>query len=168
MEGYQTVAGTPALNGKDPYVPVVVGVRHQTCPLLMPVQCLQSRTFVVEGSSLLSLNYTATLLLSDGAHYVHLMPSCADSAVCSSCMRSAALKLESASCISHLPACIHADTSAQRNNSDYARRLIAANGVVMGKTRMHELAYGVTSINPVFGPVLNPYDVTKIPGGRSA
>lgn len=30
---------------------------------------------------------------------------------------------------------------------------------------MHELAYGVTSINPVFGPVLNPYDVTKIPGG---
>ncbi len=35
----------------------------------------------------------------------------------------------------------------------------------MGKTRMHELAYGVTSINPVFGPVLNPYDVTKIPGG---
>ena len=65
-----------------------------------------------------------------------------------------------------MPACIHADTSAQRNNSDYARRLIAANGVVMGKTRMHELAYGVTSINPVFGPVLNPYDVTKIPGGR--
>ena len=35
----------------------------------------------------------------------------------------------------------------------------------MGKTCMHELAYGVTSINPVFGPVLNPYDVTKIPGG---
>ena len=66
-----------------------------------------------------------------------------------------------------MPVCIHADTSAQRNNSDYARRLIAANGVVMGKTRMHELAYGVTSINPVFGPVLNPYDVTKIPGGRS-
>ena len=45
------------------------------------------------------------------------------------------------------------------------RKLIAANGVVMGKTRMHELAYGVTSINPVFGPVLNPYDVTNIPGG---
>ena len=79
----------------------------------------------------------------------------------------AAFKMESACCVSHLPACIHADTSAQRNNSDYARRLIAANGVVMGKTRMHELAYGVTSINPVFGPVLNPYDVTKIPGGRS-
>ena len=69
---------------------------------------------------------------------------------------------------SQMPAFIAAATVAQRNNSDYARRLIAANGVVMGKTRMHELAYGVTSINPVFGPVLNPYDVTKIPGGESA
>ena len=47
------------------------------------------------------------------------------------------------------------------------RKLLPANGVVMGKTRMHELAYGVTSITPVFGPVLNPYDVTKIPGGES-
>jgi len=63
-------------------------------------------------------------------------------------------------------ACL-ADTAPQRNSSDYVRRLIAANGVVMGKTRMHELAYGVTSINPVFGPVLNPYDVTKIPGGEA-
>ena len=58
-------------------------------------------------------------------------------------------------------------TAPQRNSSDYVRKLLAANGVVMGKTRMHELAYGVTSINPVFGPVLNPYDVTKIPGGES-
>ena len=64
-------------------------------------------------------------------------------------------------------ACL-ADTAPQRNSSDYVRRLIAANGVVMGKTRMHELAYGVTSINPVFGPVLNPYDVTKIPGGDTS
>ncbi len=45
------------------------------------------------------------------------------------------------------------------------QKLQAAGGVVMGKTRMHELAYGVTSISPAFGPVSNPYDVTKIPGG---
>lgn len=62
----------------------------------------------------------------------------------------------------------HADTAPQKNSTDYVRRLIAANGVVMGKTRMHELAYGVTSINPAFGPVLNPYDVTRIPGGEAA
>ena len=58
-----------------------------------------------------------------------------------------------------------ADTGPQRNNSLLVQKLEDANGIVMGKTRMHELAYGVTSINPVFGPVLNPYDVTKIPGG---
>ena len=34
--------------------------------------------------------------------------------------------------------------------------------------RCHELAYGVTSINPVMGPVLNPYNVTRIPGGQAA
>ncbi len=83
-------------------------------------------------------------------------------------MRRSAFESGLASCDRQMPAVIGAGTSAQRNNSDYARRLIEANGVVMGKTRMHELAYGVTSINPVFGPVLNPYDVTKIPGGWSA
>ena len=83
-------------------------------------------------------------------------------------MRSSAFESGLIPCVHQVPGFYGAGTSAQRNNSDYARRLIAANGVVMGKTRMHELAYGVTSINPVFGPVLNPYDVTKIPGGRSA
>ncbi|EIE21247.1 amidase signature enzyme [Coccomyxa subellipsoidea C-169] len=60
-----------------------------------------------------------------------------------------------------------AGTPPQENNTALVQRLLSAHGVVMGKTRMHELAYGVTSINPVFGPVLNPYDVTKIPGGSS-
>ncbi|CAL8466175.1 g5711 [Coccomyxa elongata] len=60
-----------------------------------------------------------------------------------------------------------AGSPPQKNNSLLVQTLIGAHGVVMGKTRMHELAYGVTSINPVFGPVLNPYDVTKIPGGSS-
>ena len=59
----------------------------------------------------------------------------------------------------------HAGTPPQPNSTALVQRLIAAGGVVMGKTRMHELAYGVTSISPAFGPVSNPYDVTKIPGG---
>lgn len=61
--------------------------------------------------------------------------------------------------------CMRAGTPPQTNSTALVRKLLAAHGVVMGKTRMHELAYGVTSINPVFGPVLNPYDPTKIPGG---
>ena len=59
-----------------------------------------------------------------------------------------------------------AGTPPQRNSTVLVQKLLAAGGVVMGKTRMHELAYGVTSISPAFGPVSNPYDVTKIPGGE--
>jgi aspartyl-tRNA(Asn)/glutamyl-tRNA(Gln) amidotransferase subunit A len=37
----------------------------------------------------------------------------------------------------------------------------------MGKLNMHEMAYGVTSANPHFGPVHNPWDVARSPGGSS-
>ncbi len=41
-------------------------------------------------------------------------------------------------------------------------------GVVMvGKTGLHELAYGITSNNPHFGAVRNPHDLERIPGGSS-
>jgi len=39
--------------------------------------------------------------------------------------------------------------------------------VLLGKTNMHEFAYGVTSNNPHYGPVRNPWDLTRIPGGSS-
>ena len=39
--------------------------------------------------------------------------------------------------------------------------------IVLGKTNMHELGYGWTSNNEAFGPVRNPYDPTRIPGGSS-
>ena len=32
---------------------------------------------------------------------------------------------------------------------------------------MHEFAYGVTSNNPHFGAVHNPWDLARIPGGSS-
>jgi Asp-tRNA(Asn)/Glu-tRNA(Gln) amidotransferase A subunit family amidase len=38
---------------------------------------------------------------------------------------------------------------------------------VVGKTNLHELAYGITSDNPHFGAVLNPLDPGRIPGGSS-
>ncbi|GAB4821099.1 hypothetical protein N2152v2_008145 [Parachlorella kessleri] len=53
------------------------------------------------------------------------------------------------------------------SSSPIVDRLLDANGVVLGKTRMHELAYGGTSINPVYGPVLNPYNNTCHVGGSS-
>lgn len=46
-------------------------------------------------------------------------------------------------------------------------RLNAAGAVLIGKTNMHELAYGITSTNPHFGAVRNPWDLERIPGGSS-
>ncbi len=42
-----------------------------------------------------------------------------------------------------------------------------AGAVLLGKTNMHEFAYGVTSNNPHYGPVCNPWDPARIPGGSS-
>src|ERR1700737_5399505 len=42
-----------------------------------------------------------------------------------------------------------------------------AGAVLLGKTNMHEFAYGVTSNNPHYGPVRNPWDPARIPGGSS-
>jgi aspartyl-tRNA(Asn)/glutamyl-tRNA(Gln) amidotransferase subunit A len=46
-------------------------------------------------------------------------------------------------------------------------QLKEAGAVILGKTNMHEFAYGVTSNNPHFGPVHNPWDLSRIPGGSS-
>ncbi|MCU7937656.1 MAG: indoleacetamide hydrolase [Candidatus Thiodiazotropha sp. (ex Dulcina madagascariensis)] len=42
-----------------------------------------------------------------------------------------------------------------------------AGAIIMGKVNLHELAGGVTSNNPTFGTVGNPYGKTRIPGGSS-
>ncbi len=46
-------------------------------------------------------------------------------------------------------------------------RLRAAGAVLIGKTNMHELAYGITSTNPHYGAVRNPHDPEHVPGGSS-
>ena len=46
-------------------------------------------------------------------------------------------------------------------------RLEAAGAVMLGKLNMHELAYGITSANPHFGAVRNPWNAKHSPGGSS-
>jgi aspartyl-tRNA(Asn)/glutamyl-tRNA(Gln) amidotransferase subunit A len=46
-------------------------------------------------------------------------------------------------------------------------RLKQAGAVFLGKTNMHEFAYGVTNDNPHYGAARNPWDTRRIPGGSS-
>ena len=46
-------------------------------------------------------------------------------------------------------------------------KLAAAGAILLGKTGLHEWAYGITSSNPHFGPIRNPWDPERIPGGSS-
>ena len=65
-------------------------------------------------------------------------------------------------------------TPALRNvrpsaNAPSLQKLVDAGAIVLGKSNLHELAFGITSTNlsPFAGPVRNPYDRTRIPGGSS-
>lgn len=46
-------------------------------------------------------------------------------------------------------------------------RLREAGVVIIGKSNMHELASGITTIGSLGGQTLNPYDLTRNPGGSS-
>jgi aspartyl-tRNA(Asn)/glutamyl-tRNA(Gln) amidotransferase subunit A len=52
-------------------------------------------------------------------------------------------------------------------DSDVASRLAQAGAILLGKTNLHEFAYGVTNDNPHFGPARNPWDTERITGGSS-
>jgi len=52
-------------------------------------------------------------------------------------------------------------------DSDVVQKLTHAGAIVLGKTNMHEFAYGITNENPHYGPSRNPWDLDRITGGSS-
>ena len=47
-------------------------------------------------------------------------------------------------------------------------RIKLSGGALVGKTNLHEIALGVTGVNPHFGTVKNPWDISCISGGSSS
>lgn len=56
-----------------------------------------------------------------------------------------------------------------RRSAPVLQRLVDAGAIVLGKTNLHELAFGITNTNfgPDFAPACNPHDTQRITGGSS-
>jgi aspartyl-tRNA(Asn)/glutamyl-tRNA(Gln) amidotransferase subunit A len=52
-------------------------------------------------------------------------------------------------------------------DSDVAEKLAQAGAILVGKTNMHEFAYGITNENPHYGAVHNPWALERTSGGSS-
>ena len=53
------------------------------------------------------------------------------------------------------------------HDAGVVEKLNAAGAVMLGKLNLHEMAYGITSANPHYGAVRNPWNINHSPGGSS-
>ncbi|WP_223519585.1 amidase [Pseudomonas sp. GL-B-19] len=61
-----------------------------------------------------------------------------------------------------------ADAAPAARNADVVDAILDAGWQIVGKTNMHELAFGVTGINDWTGTPINPQAPDRVPGGSSS
>jgi aspartyl-tRNA(Asn)/glutamyl-tRNA(Gln) amidotransferase subunit A len=59
------------------------------------------------------------------------------------------------------------DDRVPSEDAEVTRRLAAAGAILLGKTNLHEFAFGGTSATSYYGPVRNPWALERNPGGSS-
>ncbi|MBZ5604720.1 MAG: amidase, partial [Acidobacteriia bacterium] len=59
------------------------------------------------------------------------------------------------------------DDRVPKEDAEVVLRLKAAGAIFIGKTNLHEFAFGGTSATSYFGPVRNPWALDRSPGGSS-
>ena len=58
-------------------------------------------------------------------------------------------------------------TESPQFDAALVSKLRDAGAIIIGKTNLHEFAFGVTTENPHFGATANPWDTSRVPGGSS-
>ncbi|WP_447725837.1 amidase [Sphingomonas koreensis] len=76
--------------------------------------------------------------------------------------------LDIAGCRTCLGSRAFADAEPATRNADVVGGLLRAGAHIVGKTNMHELAYGVTGLNEWHGTPVNPSFPDRVPGGSSS
>jgi len=62
---------------------------------------------------------------------------------------------------------VHFKDRVPQKDAEVVKKLKEAGAILIGKTNMHELGMGTTSLVSYFGPVHNPWDIEFIAGGSS-
>lgn len=63
--------------------------------------------------------------------------------------------------------CICLKDSIPAHDAEQVKKLKAAGAIILGKTNLHEFAFGITTSSSLGGQTLNPYALDHYPGGSS-
>ncbi|WP_258313383.1 amidase family protein [Paenibacillus sp. tmac-D7] len=63
--------------------------------------------------------------------------------------------------------CICLEGAMAPDDAAQVKKLKDAGAIILAKSNLHEFAFGYTTVSSLGGQTLNPYDLTRVPGGSS-